>query len=106
MPPPTDIPLSPLGASFLNLVAGADIVLTGWMPTWSFDARPAPFPPPDFFEASELIFGLTDVHSMAVPRPPLTISFTPAAAVPKPASLGLLGPGVAGLAGAAWRRRV
>jgi hypothetical protein len=33
-------------------------------------------PPPAFFEASELIFGFTDVHA-GFPKPVLTIDFTP-----------------------------
>jgi hypothetical protein len=106
MPPPTDIAINPLGVSFLNFLAGSDIVLTGWMPTWSFDSRPDPMPPPDFFEASELIFGLTDVHSMAVPKPTLTISFTPLATVPEPSSLLLFVLGSACLGASARRTRV
>lgn len=70
------IPLDALGLSFLNSKIGLDIVLTGWMPSWSFDPRPAP-PGSSvaFFEASELIFGLTDVHTGAVPKPFLTFEF-------------------------------
>lgn len=92
--PPEDIeiPLNSLGISFLNTLKGKDIILTGWMPSWSHDDRAAPTTSPvPFLEASELIFGLTDVHSGIVPKPMLvleTLSRSPT--VPEPASMVLL----------------
>lgn len=89
-PPPPDghiaIELNAGGLLFLNTHLGSDVVLTGYMPTWTEDARPSPSPPPAFFEASELIFGLTDVPG-GVPVPFLTLR---TAAVPEPASALLL----------------
>jgi len=82
------IPLSAAGIAALNAKAGGDIVLTGWMPSWSLDTRLSPLDPSEFFEASELIFGLTDVHK-GVPKPILELRYA-AAAVPEPASAALL----------------
>jgi hypothetical protein len=76
----------------LNASLGSDFVLTGWMPTWSEDLRPKPGDPGAFFEGSELIFGLTDVHA-GVPKPVLVLTV-----VPEPASALLLGAGLFGLA--------
>jgi hypothetical protein len=103
-PPPgghIDIALNALGLLFLNTHLGSDIVLTGWMPTWTEDLRPDPFPPPDFFEASELIFGLTDVPG-AVAMPSLTLVI---AAVPEPESGILLLTGLMLAIGARRLRR-
>jgi hypothetical protein len=77
----------------INASLGSDLVLTGWMPSWSEDLRPKPGDPGAFFEASELIFGLTDVHA-GVPKPVLMLTV-----VPEPASALLFGAGLVGLAG-------
>jgi hypothetical protein len=82
----------------LNASLGSDLVLTGWMPSWSEDLRPKPGDPGAFFEGSELIFGLTDVHA-GVPKPVLVLSV-----VPEPGAGWLLGAGVAGLCGLMVRR--
>ncbi len=75
--PPEDISISldGTGLTLLEGAAGGDVVLTGWMPTWSFDGRMVGMPPM-FFEGSELIFGFTDVHA-GFTKPTLTIDFTP-----------------------------
>jgi hypothetical protein len=78
-PPPPDpivITLGPGGLTLLEMKAGGDVVLTGWMPTWSFDSRMFMG---GFVEGSELIFGFTDV-SAGFPKPILTIT---TAAVPE-----------------------
>ncbi len=99
-PPPIptdiDIPLDATGIMALKTFEGADLVLTGWMPTWSHDDRMAGG---SFLEASELIFGFSDVTGPSgalVAKPTLTIAYDP---VPEPASS-------AGLAlGLAWLRQ-
>jgi hypothetical protein len=75
-PPPSEsivIPLAAPGLTLLEMKAGSDVVLTGWMPTWSFDPRMFMG---GFVEGSELIFGFTDI-SGGFPKPVLTIDFTP-----------------------------
>jgi hypothetical protein len=85
-----DIPLTAAGLGVLTANAGGDLVLTGWMPSFSKDTRITPGSmPPEFFEGSELIFGLTDV-SAGFAKPELTIDFTPAA-VPEASGLLLVG---------------
>lgn len=79
-PPVIDIPIGALGLSFLNSLAMPEIVLTGWMPTWTEDLRPGVGGDP-FLEAHELVFGLTDVHTGAVAKPKLTLEIVP---VPEP----------------------
>jgi hypothetical protein len=73
-PPPPDpivITLGPAGLTLLEMKAGGDVVLTGWMPTWSFDSRMFMG---GFVEGSELMFGGTDVHLSHFPKPVLTIT--------------------------------
>ncbi len=82
-PPVIEISIGALGLSFLNARPLPEFVLTGWMPTWSEDLRPGVGGAP-FLEASELIFGLTDVHTGAVAKPKLTLDITP---VPEPATI-------------------
>lgn len=77
----------------INASLGSDLVLTGWMPSWSLDLRPKPGEPGAFFEGSELVFGLTDVHA-GVPKPVLVLSVVPE---PAPALLLAAGLGLAGL---------
>lgn len=69
------------GAGLAAVNAGPGLfLLSGWMPSWSEDLRLSPTPPPLYFEASELIFGLTDVHLMPGvlnPTLELTLSAVP-----------------------------
>lgn len=91
-PPPPEaivIDLAPGAAAGLTGKLGSDIVLTGWMPTWSEDLRPKPGDPEDFFEGSELIFGFSDVHA-GYGIPTLEIEV-----VPEPATIAALGLGLA-----------
>jgi len=95
------LPLDALGITALNLKAGSTIVLTGWMPSWTFDTRVDPGDPSKLYEGSELIFGLTDVHfppPPGVPPPLLTLGLAEPEPVPEPASwlLATLGIVVAG----------
>lgn len=97
------IPLNALGLGFLNSKIGLDLVLTGFMPSWSYDSRLTPSG--DLVEGSELIFGLTDVHDGDVPKPYLTFEFgedeTPVPEVMSP----LINGGVAALLVAATKFR-
>jgi hypothetical protein len=104
-PPIVSIALDGAGLAALNLKAGGSIVLSGWMPSWSEDLRLSPSPPPLFFEASELIFGLTDVHVLAVLTPKLELAV---AVVPELPTAGLLMAGLAVVVGRrdGFRRRV
>jgi hypothetical protein len=83
-PPEIKITLDGTGLFFMNERAGSEIVLTGWMPTWSYDDRLAPDGPTEFFEAHEYIFGHTDVHLDAALKPKLTVVYAP---VPAPGAL-------------------
>lgn len=86
--PVIEIPFNSLGLSILKSTSGGDLVLTGSMPSWSEDSRLAPpGAPTTFFEASELIFGLTDVHTGAVAKPKLTIVTR---AVPEPTGIAMI----------------
>jgi hypothetical protein len=96
-----EISLSAPGLTLLETFAGGDVVLTGWMPTWSFDSRIVPGSmPPMFAEGSELIFGLTDVSS-GFAKPVLTIT----TAVPEAGAAWLLGAAALSCAGFRLRRR-
>lgn len=101
-PPIVTIALDAVGLAELSARLGADIVLGGWMPSWSEDLRLVPGSG-DLVEGSELIFGLTDVHKLELLRPLLTVTFA-APAVPLPGSAWLL---LAAAAGARFvpRRR-
>jgi hypothetical protein len=89
-PPKVPMVLDGTALAALEAARGSSIVLGGWMPSWSEDLRLSPSPPPLYFEASEVIFGLTDVHAMAILAPTLTLTLSP---VPEPpaAALGVLG---------------
>jgi hypothetical protein len=74
------IALDGTGLAAINAGPGL-LLLSGWMPSWSEDFRLSPTPPPLYFESSELIFGLTDVHVMpGVLNPTLELTL---AAVPE-----------------------
>jgi len=95
-PPPIptdiDIPLDATGIMALKTHEGADLVMTGWMPTWSHDDRMVDG---SFLEGSELIFGFSDVTGPSgalVAKPTLTIAYDP---VPEPAGLASLTLGLA-----------
>lgn len=87
-----EIHLDGLGKSWISDHRGADVVLTGWMPTWSLDLRTDPLTG-KFLEEDELLFGFSDVPTL-VPAPELTI----VTAVPEPATWLALVVGAAGLA--------
>lgn len=89
----TEIHLDDFGKGLVSSHRGMDLVLTGWMPTWSYDDRMDGSG--HFLEGDELIFGHSDVGDK-VPFPELTI-----VTVPEPCSL--LGAGLLLLA--ARRRR-
>lgn len=79
------IPITGLGHSFIEAKRGSELVLTGWMPSWSYDTRVDD--EGDFLEGSELIFGFSDITGPSgdlVPEPTLTIEYTP---VPEPSGL-------------------
>lgn len=95
-PPIVSVSLDDAGLAELTARLGADIVLTGWMPSWSEDFRT--LPGGDLVEGSELIFGLTDVHALDLLRPSLTLEFGAPGAVPEPASWALLAAAIAGCA--------
>lgn len=91
LPAKIDIFLDHAGITALTMKAGSDLVLTGWMPSWSHDDRIGPDGKP--VEKSELIFGFSDVGAI-VPKPTLTIEYAP---VPEPATMAVLGLGVAAM---------
>ncbi|MBX7168859.1 MAG: PEP-CTERM sorting domain-containing protein [Pirellulales bacterium] len=81
-PMTAEIHFNSLGIGLIDTHRGADIVLTGWMPTWSYDTRTDGMG--HFLEGDELIFGLSDVGAMGgVPFPELAISFH---VVPEPSA--------------------
>jgi hypothetical protein len=92
-PMATVIHFNTFGISLIDTHRGADIVLTGWMPTWSYDTRSDGMG--DHLEGGELIFGLSDVGAMdGVPFPELAITFH---MVPEPSTLALFAAGSVGL---------
>lgn len=92
LPAKIEIHLDSLGLMAISMKEGSDLVLTGWMPSWSHDTRIGPDGKP--VEKSELIFGLSDVGG-SVPFPTLTIEYAP---VPEPATLAVIGLGLAAIA--------
>ncbi len=99
-----EIVLDATGVAYLNANLGGDIVLTGWMPSWSEDTRAAPpGASVEFFEASELVFGHTDVVAPGVPpgsfpSPSLTLGISLAPMnVSAPDALPLLAVGMLAL---------
>lgn len=104
------IPLSGVGIGALNaaIIGGAEIILTGFMPSWSYEDR-TDSGTGELIEKSELIFGLTDLTTSGIPtgleRPYLEITLAEA---PAPGTWLLLVGGAAGLmrfAGRAGRNR-
>jgi hypothetical protein len=106
--------LNAAGIAVLNdaISTGTDeIILTGFMPTWSFEDRtfcddPLGCPPgaPKLVESSELMFGLTDLVVDGVPTdlasPSLELTLAP---IPVPPALPLFLSGLLGLS--CWRRQ-
>lgn len=86
-----EIHLDPAGIGLISSHRGGDVVLTGWMPTWTEDLRTDGLG--HFLEADELLFGLSDIPGI-VPAPELTILTAP---VPEPASCLAVGVGLIGL---------
>lgn len=76
-PPIVKIMLDAGGLGAINAFAGSKLVLSGWMSSWSEDLRLDPAPPPLYFESSELIFGLTDVHALMILNPKLELTLAP-----------------------------
>jgi hypothetical protein len=87
-PPEIHILLDATGIAKLQERVGLDIVLSGWMPSWTPDFRMDPMG--DLVEGSELIFGHSDVIPGDIPMPTLIIEYTP---VPEPSAIGLLAVG-------------
>lgn len=73
------------GVSWVGAHEDGDLVLSGWMPTWSYDARTDDSG--EWLEMDELLFGFSDVGGL-VPFPELTITTE---SVPEPASLAFGG---------------
>jgi len=94
------IPLDGMGIGALTAAVGGKLVLTGWMPSWSEDARKLPGAA-KYFEASELIFGHSNVVPDGYPKPLLSIVYAP---VPEPGSYAYFAAGL-GLLGLLVRRR-
>lgn len=92
-----DIPLSPSGSAIVGASEGGSLILSGWMPTFSYDTRLAPGGS-SLYETSELIFGFSDVTGPSgslVPKPVLTISYEP---VPEPHAIAIVGLGLVAMA--------
>lgn len=80
----TIIHLNAMGKGIVSSVRGGDVVLTGWMPTWSYDDRKDAMD--EYLEGDELLYGLSDIPA-GVPPPELTILYEP---VPEPATSAFL----------------
>lgn len=94
----TELAAPGLGA--IETHEGGSLVMTGWMPTWSFDPRVDEAGV--FFEGSEAIFMFSDVHAGVFTPPVLEIVYAP---VPEPAPALLVLAGLGALAcGAGFRR--
>lgn len=86
-----------LGAAGLGLVSGhrgADVVFTGWMPTWSYDARTDGMG--HWLEGDELLFGFSDIPGL-VPAPELTIYTVPEHSALLPMLFGISAMGLCAL---------
>ncbi len=75
-----EVHLDTAGKAWISDHRGADVVLSGWMPSWSLDLRTDPLTG-KFLEEDELLFGFSDVPTL-VPAPELTI----VTSVPEPAT--------------------
>lgn len=83
MPPAEGVPavieisLSAAGIAAINgALSAGEIVLGGWMSSWSEDLREFPPMSGSFVEGSELMFGFSDVHS-TFPSPVLSLTAVP-----------------------------
>ena len=86
-----EIHLDAAGKALISDHRGGDVVLSGWMPSWSLDMRTDPLTG-KFLEEDELLFGFSDVPTL-VPAPELTI----VTAVPEPSTWLVLIAGAAGV---------
>lgn len=100
-PMAVEVDLDGSGISYISGSSGMDVVLTGSMPSWSFDDRLVPGGG-DWFEKHELLFGHSEVLPGTVPMPTLMIEYAP---VPEPATTAALGLGLVALLKKRARRR-
>ncbi len=98
------IELDAIGVALINdaIAAGGDLVLTGYMPSWSFEDRLTPLGD-DLVEKSELMFGLSDLVVEGGPTS-LTTPFLELTTIPVPAAAWFFGSAVLVLAGLRHRR--
>ena len=98
------IELDAVGITLINdaIAAGGDLVLTGFMPSWSFEDRLTPLGD-DLVEKSELMFGLSDLVVEDVPTS-LTTPFLELTTIPVPGAFWLFGSAALVLAGLRQRR--
>ncbi len=100
------ITLDATGIALINdaIAAGGDFVLTGFMPSWSFEDRMTPLGD-DLVEKSELMFGLSDLvtdgmeTSLTTPFLEITTS-----EVPLPAAFWLFGSAALSLFGLRFKK--
>lgn len=97
--------LTTLGIAAINdaIATDGDLVLTGFMPTFSFEDRMTPGG--SLVELDELLFGLTDIVDASGTRTTLLSPFLEVTVVPLPAAAWVFAPGLMLLFGAGRRRQ-